>query len=360
MLTPEQIQQAADALMPMYRQLEAEILIKMARRLEKTIEKYDSVYYLNEKLEAIGVTKDETIEVLSEITNKSLEELQKIFEYFIDKSQSQEAEIYKKAGMKINQSTQNIKIMEAGFKKTAGIMRNLTLTAAVTAPQTFQSALDLAHMKVTSGAFSLKEATNQAIQQLVDSGITTIDYQTGARNRIDVAVRRSVRTGVAQTTRTITDQTAEEMGVDYVEISAHAGARPSHAVWQGKVIPRSMLKEITGYGTGEGLGGWNCRHSFYPFIKGVSKKAYTEKELSELDEKNINLDGKKITVYDAEQKLRTTEYMIRKYKLQAEMHTDPTRKAIATRKVKEWQYRARSICKQTNIPRRYENEKLFN
>ena len=90
-----------------------------------------------------------------------------------------------------------------------------------------------------------------------------------------LAVRRAVVTGVNATALKLQETLMDEMGCDLVETSAHAGARPSHAVWQGKIFGRSgthpkypSLVEGTGYGTGEGLGGWNCRHSIMPFFEG--------------------------------------------------------------------------------------------
>lgn len=84
-------------------------------------------------------------------------------------------------------------------------------------------------------------------------------------------------------------------GCDLVEVTAHAGARPEHQLWQGKVYSRSGtskkypgLKEATGYGTGPGLGGWNCRHSFFPYFEDISERAYTDKELEELKTDNKN------------------------------------------------------------------------
>ena len=75
---------------------------------------------------------------------------------------------------------------------------------------------------------------------------------------------------------------ADELVCDLVETTAHSGARPSHAEWQGQAFSRSGKSrkypdfvQVTGYGTGEGLGGWNCSHSFYPFFEGLPR-TYSE------------------------------------------------------------------------------------
>lgn len=86
----------------------------------------------------------------------------------------------------------------------------------------------------------------------------------------------------------------EEMDCEFVEVTAHEGARPTHAVWQGRVYHRGGavvqdgeryedFETATGYGTGPGLCGWNCRHNFYPFYPGISVRNYTDERLAELD-----------------------------------------------------------------------------
>ena len=94
----------------------------------------------------------------------------------------------------------------------------------------------------------------------------------------------------------------EEMDCEFVEVTAHEGARPTHAVWQGRVYHRGGavvhdgeryedFEAATGYGTGPGLCGWNCRHNFYPFYPGVSVHSYTDERLAELDARNIPYSG---------------------------------------------------------------------
>ena len=94
----------------------------------------------------------------------------------------------------------------------------------------------------------------------------------------------------------------EEMDCEFVEVTAHEGARPTHAVWQGRVYHRGGavvqdgeryedFEAATGYGTGPGLCGWNCRHNFYPFYPGISVRNYTDERLAELDARNIPYGG---------------------------------------------------------------------
>lgn len=71
----------------------------------------------------------------------------------------------------------------------------------------------------------------------------------------------------------------------------------------------------TDYSTGEGLGGYNCRHSFYPFFVGVSKPSYTKSELDNFDKETYTYKGKTYTTYDVTQKQRSFERAMRESKL---------------------------------------------
>ena len=126
----------------------------------------------------------------------------------------------------------------------------------------------------------------------------------------------------------------EEMDCEFVEVTAHEGARPTHAVWQGRVYHRGGavvqdgeryedFETATGYGTGPGLCGWNCRHNFYPFYPGVSVRNYTDERLAELDARNIPYGGGLYTRYEITQMQRALERRVRKAKRCAAGLCDP-------------------------------------
>ena len=117
----------------------------------------------------------------------------------------------------------------------------------------------------------------------------------------------------------------EEMDCEFVEVTAHEGARLTHVVWQGRVYHRGGavvqdgelyedFEAATGYGTGPGLCGWNCRHNFYPFYPGVSVRNYTDERLAELDARNIPYGGGLYIRYEITQMQRALERRVRKYK----------------------------------------------
>lgn len=174
--------------------------------------------------------------------------------------------------------------------------------------------LDDAILDVASGAFDYGAVLRRVTRQLTNSGLRSIDYPTGHTNRCDVAARRAIMTGIAQLTGTITEQNAAKLGTKYYEVEWHAGARPTHMVWQGKVYHEDDLRRECGLGDPLGLCGINCYHRYYPFIPGVSVRNYTDEWLAEMNEKELTphaYRGKEYTRYEAEQRQRYLETCIR-------------------------------------------------
>lgn len=255
------------------------------------------------------------------------------------------AELYKAGGLNIIPSEALAADLEAISRITNGEMRNITqsLGFALRGPtgvlqwyspaEAYQKVLDDALMRVNSG-ISYNTSMRQAVIQLADSGIQTVEYDKtfGPRhhtvNRADVAIRRAVNTGVTKISQAYADRAADDLGVPYIEITAHAGARDidkpnpwsNHKKWQGKVYSREAndifpnVYEVCGLNEVDGLCGANCRHTYHPYVPGVSQRAYTDKELQEIDKPPFEYNGKTYTQYQASQVMRKAETRLRDLK----------------------------------------------
>ena len=195
--------------------------------------------------------------------------------------------------------------------------------------EAYQRILDVALIQAQSGAFSAEEAIQNAIKQLAASGIQWVDYESGWHNRVEVAARRAVMTGISQLSARYSEQMRQEIGTEFVEVSAHRGARDkgigpeNHKSWQGKVyhiggdtvvdgVRYPDFERVTGYGvTGAGLNGWNCRHKWYPFVPGINEPTYTEEELANIDPPDFEFEGKTYSAYEATQMQRQIETAMR-------------------------------------------------
>lgn len=144
----------------------------------------------------------------------------------------------------------------------------------------FISLLDKAYLQVSSGAFSFDVEIQNVVEELAKEGLGMVEYTSGAHRQLDTAVRTAIRTAVNQNAGACQLEVMDELEVNLVETSSHFGARPEHAAWQGRVFWRNYqegtyenFEKATGYGTGPGLMGWNCRHSFGPYFEEVGQTA---------------------------------------------------------------------------------------
>ena len=332
-LTPEQLKNIPENIVKLYRDLEEFIIDDIARRISKAGEVTATAKWQLER--AKDLSMDNIEKEIERVLGLANEELENTFKQSALTSVQAESKIYKEAinkEIKIKGNTLLEKVLEAAIKQTKGELKNISQSLGFAQiingkivykdiAKFYQDSVDLALMQVNSGVLNSNEAIKQAVKKLADSGLRTIDYENGWSNRVDVAVRRAVVTGSNQMCHKMTELTMKELECEFVETTAHAGARPDHQEWQGQVFCYKGKSDkypdfvsSTGYGTGEGLAGYNCRHSFSPFFPGISKRAYSEEHLNNIDPEPFEYDGKTYTYYEALQHQRKLETNIRQKK----------------------------------------------
>lgn len=374
MLKPKQIDALPQALVELYSQLEMDILSDMARRISGMDLFIPAAQWQYRKLAEMGNCHGWIMQALSAQTGKSRREIERMMEEAGVKAYRQDATIYKRAGLsppELAASPSLQAVINDGIRNTEGLFENLTGTTADTATKQFERALDRAWLQVQSGGFSQEEAVRMAVKDLSAAGVESIVYPSGHVDHMDVAVRRAAVTGANQAALRLQDSLADEMDSDLVEVTAHTGARTgkgvaNHAGWQGKVYSRSgdsrtypSLVASTGYGTGEGLGGWNCRHSFFPYFEGISDPAYTAAELEEMNAPKYTYNGEKLTEYEASQKQRAIERHIRRWKREYKaMEAAGLDTSEAAGKLAGWQKTQRDFLEQTGLKRQAERERV--
>lgn len=353
MLAPEYLRTLPEPILKLWRESELTILKDMARRISTFDDFIPAAMYQNERLLASGRTQEEILAVLSKAARRSEAELRRMMIEAGSRCLRDDVEVYKAAGLTppaIQESKELTAILNDGYKATAQTMKNLTRTTARTATRQFEDVLDRAWLQVSSGAFDANTAVRQAVKCLSEQGIEAIRYPSGHMDTVETAVRRAIVTGVNQTAARLQEQLADELDCDLVEISAHAGARPEHAAWQGKIYSRSGRSEkypdfrsSTGYGTGAGLCGWNCRHTFSVYIEG-SPRVWTDEKLSGLNAPRYEYNGEQLTEYEAQQKERSFDRQIHRWRREeAAMDAAGLDTSEASRKVKEWTAKKRDF-----------------
>ena len=325
----QQYEPSADRIIALYQQLEDDILSAVIRRILKMGYVSEASKHQLEVLQAAGLLYDDIVQLIADRTDACTAQVKALFEDAGVQTVAIDNSLHEAAGalpIDIRQDSSTRQVLEAGYKKTLGTMQNLVSTTATQTQTAFIQTCDRIYMQVSSGAFSYQEAIMNALRALADTGAEVV-YPIKHKDRMDVAVRRCVLTGVSQTAAAVSLRQAEDAGCYLMEIIAHSGARPDHAEWQGQLVTITgkdagkiidglrvfTLSEI-GYGSGEGFKGWNCRHNWHAYYPGFSTPNYTQEELKKLDEPCISYNGKLYTEYEVSQMQRAQERRVRAWK----------------------------------------------
>lgn len=320
MLTEQDFIRIEKQAIQMYQNLELQIIEEIATRIAN-FGYANTVVINNMKIaQEMGFLYQDIIRLVAEYNNTTVKEVNKIFYKSGEKSLKFDDKIYKEAGLNpipLKQSESIKQIMNATIIKTAGNLQNLCMTTANTGQTQFKNAIDMAYLEVSTGVKSYTQSFIDTLKKIGQQG-AVIEYPNGRKRSIESAVRTNIITGVNQTCGILQELRANEFGWDLMEITAHSGARPSHAKWQGKIVSLSgkrgyLSKRDIGYGEATGFKGINCRHDWHPYLEG-STRAYTQKELNKWKNEKVEYNEQKISKYEATQIQRKMERTIRQDK----------------------------------------------
>lgn len=289
MIAPEQFQEIGETLLPLLDELTEWIIQDMIERFMIRFGRGEGKLLTGTDewqawvLEQAGGNLDEIQKALAKSTGKSQEEIAKIFKE--SGIQAAKADAEAAAVTFSGLSSGMMAIITDAYERTVGEISNITRTTAGATNQAFIDICDAAYWKVRTGAQSYTAAMLEGVKALGQVQ-PIVRYPSGHKDTLEVAVLRCIRTGVAQSSGNMTIQQCKDMGWNHVLVSQHLGARVSdtdpvadHAGWQGKVYcidgkdaQFDNLLDATGYPENPlGLCGYNCRHSFTPFLPGVSR-----------------------------------------------------------------------------------------
>jgi hypothetical protein len=320
-----------------YLALEEEIEKDIVRRIQKAgkitsaadwqIQRYMVLGHSTEDVEAIirqavGGDWADTFRLYDEVIEQEYVRSRAIYEqvnaYFVPYEQNYELQQITNA--LIRQSNDEL----FNISKSLGFMVDMGGGRRVFTPlsEIYNGYLDNAITMMASGAFDYSTLIRRVVGEMTASGLRTVDYASGHSNRVDVAVRRSLLTGMSQLTGQISRMNGQALGTDKYEVDWHPGARPDHAKWQGRVWTYQQLIDVCGLDSGPGLLGWNCHHSYYPFLDGISVRNYSDEWLEEMDRKEaqrIPYRGREYNTYEATQKQRQMETGMRAQREKAQL-----------------------------------------
>jgi hypothetical protein len=331
-----------------YAGLENDIMNDIIRRIAETGEITRTADWQLNRLYNMGADKTDIKKHIQEALNLSDTEIEQLYSDTLKEGYLRDESLYRAVGQEFIPFEENMalqQLIEATKQQTAKQLKNITRTMGFAVKQPngrktfktvddyFKDTMDNAVMHVLNGTFDYNSIIRKVTDEMTRSGVRSINYDSGISTRIDVAARRAILTGVNQVTSKISSDNMQKLDTEFVETSWHSTARPTHQVWQGRVfywdranpnaekieagvLYKSFIRE-TGYGEVDGLCGANCRHTFYPFIPGISVRTYTDEQLEELnsqENEKKEYNGKEYNKYEATQYQRRLETSMRKYR----------------------------------------------
>ena len=371
MYTAEEIEAFSMIFDNAMRSLEIEVMEDVIRRIKINGGITRSADWQLYRLYELGESKRVLKKIIKDAFGFDSKEINHLYKDIIRKGYARDETLYKAKGKQFIPFEKNEALQQyisAIAEQTAETMKNISqsLGFAVKSGDTrtfkpiakyYQTTLDNAINGIATGVFDYNTVLKKTVSEMTNSGLRTVDYETGWSNRTDVAARRAVMTGLTQVTAKINENNAEKLGTDMFEVSWHSGARPSHQVWQGRWYKSSELESVCGLGSVTGLCGANCYHSYYPVVPGISVPTYTEEELTEMNrQENIPIDynGKQYTKYEALQRQRQLETRMRaerqKIKLLQDGEADETDIMLARAKYRGTSQEYTSFSKAMELP----------
>jgi hypothetical protein len=384
--TPELLDALPEDLAELFRELELVLLDEICSRLKVADELNEVTVQDIKALRAHGIDLKKIKKAIQKATGISEQKLNKLLDDVVERNQQYYTNVIDLAHITQPETLVSIEDTWAIYQQTKRDLRNITQSMGflVDAGRTmlppakaYQWALDSAALQVQSGAINYNQAIKTAVKELADSGLKVVDYESGHRDHVDVAVRRAVMTGVSQICAKYTEQSAEYLDTPYFEVSAHVGARDkpgpspwsSHKDWQGRVYSVRVgdiypsIYDVCGLGAVDGLEGANCRHRRFPWVEGVSERTYTNEQLEHIDDDHgCTFDGKDYTAYEETQMQRRIERTVRKLKREktayksAGLHEDETAVNIRLRRLNA-KYKAFSAA--AGLPEQRERMKVL-
>ena len=233
MLTEEQLEIYGGVLVPVFQQLEQDIIADIARRVRKEERWTETAELQAEELRRLGwspyririevmrrlqankeyaaMVERNTLEAkaaqqaaIDEAREALREQAPELFETVGNMAFRNDLSLWEQAGQRLTRGGAVDRAVREMRKRATGDILNLTRTmgfsfptGSVPARRAFTAALNSALTQTVSGTVSYQQACANAVRLLTQSGLRHIDYKNGVTRQIDTAVRNAVLTASA-------------------------------------------------------------------------------------------------------------------------------------------------------------------
>lgn len=250
-MTPADMEALPKVLEQHMDELAAAVLMEIIERIKDGREITSTTDYLIYRYDCIKGFTEAVKRDIQKAIEASNQEIDRIFDDVLREQYVRDAAIYRElAHREITPFEENAELqqyIQAVKTQTKDTFENITQTTGymvknngklqMTPPAAvLQRSLDRAIGQVLEGTETYHNAIRDIVKELTDSDLRTVNYDSGKTYDVASAARMCLMTGITQVTGHITEQNMRELGTEYVEVSWHATARPSHQKWQGRVF----------------------------------------------------------------------------------------------------------------------------
>ena len=329
---------------------------KVLEELAKVIKQFNGLTYTQASKLAQQLKYDKSyidlVDELSKLTSKSKKEIKKVLEETVKQHTEFADTFFKARNMKTpvyENDTYLKELVNSVANVSEGDFVNLAKSTGfafldkknhiqfLNMKDTYYKVIDDCVYAVSEGKATYGESIRKIIKQLSDSGVRRIVYVNDGKKqytqRIDTAVRRNVLDSIREVSIESQKEFGKRFRADGVEITVHENPAPDHMNVQGHQFRNEEFDKFqndedcedvngikfpaTSEETGRdrrSIGQYNCYHTVFSIIVGVSQPLYSDEELEKIKERaneKINIDGKEYTRYEATQLQREIETQIR-------------------------------------------------
>ena len=384
MLNSNQEEQLVQLLIDRINALNEDILEIIGNRIKEIGEMTPTqVHQINQML-MYNTDIDRIIQKLAEVSGMNVNDIYSLFEYSAKTNQDFARQFYRARGISYIPYAQN-KVLKDQVRAIAEITAreyaNISRTSAIgytikdldgnitfkDISSVYKDTIDKAILNVSQGKTTYQQEMRKAIKQIGQSGLKTIDYESGRSVRLDSAIRQNTLEGLRTLTNQIQEQFGEEFGADGVEVSHHINSAPDHidtvdgkqfSLNGDRVVNGKLYKDFNTVNNSldRQVSTLNCRHYIFSIVLGVNKPQYTDKQLEEDKKKNkqgFDFEGKHYSNYEGEQLQRLIEREIRKQKdvqILAKSSGDKELTLQAQTKITQLTTKYKQLCNVSGLP----------
>ena len=298
-ITPSQLNLFTEPVIEIYRALEEEIFLMVAKRLKTSddITKDTVFQWQIDKMNQLRLINTETIKLLSKTTGIAEKEIReaikntgietiKSVDYELDK-------VYDPLSVPSHIDRVLEQFVKGTFKEYNNYVNQSLITTTYgqgTVTDMYRRIIETTTGKVLAGTKTVNQAVTETVIEWANRGVNTGFVDRGGNVwTLERYAESVIRSTVNNTYNNLRMSRMQEYGVNLVLVSSLPDPREACSHIQGKVVTleenSTKYPSVWDYGYGEpwGVRGINCRHMFFPFVEGLNENnqpEYSEEEMT--------------------------------------------------------------------------------